>query len=394
MGGDWKVTKPFVPVLLTSSADAGGQPIPFPGASTPYQDNWRIYARSSSDDKSPIVALLTALDALRASKIPLTSNLQVLFEGEEEDGSPHLERVLMANQSLLAKDLLIFADGPVDQSGLPLICFGNRGIVDVSITVYGPLHQLHSGHYGNWAPNPAQRLVALLASMKDDRGHVLIDGFYDDVSPLSDIEKRALASAPPNDADLLRKFGLAQPETVGLRQVEAIEQPSLNIDGLQSGWVGAQSKTIIPENATASIDMRLVKNISIDSQFQRLLAHVRKQGFHVTTMEPTAGEREKYSKIARVTMGPSYPASRTSMDLPVSRALVGVVEQAEGRVVELPTMGGSGPTYIFERLGIPFIVLPMVNFDNNQHSTDENLRVGNLWYGVEVYAAVLAGLRW
>ncbi len=301
----------------------------------------------------------------------------------------------MAHRELLGGDLLVLADGPVDQSGRQLVFFGNRGLVDVTITVYGPVRSLHSGHYGNWAPNPAQRLAALLASMKNAQGHVLIEGFYDDVTPLSEIEHRAIAEAPSNEAMLLDEFGLAESEGGGKRLVELIHQPSLNIDGLTSGWVGAQSKTIIPERATASLDLRLVKDVRPERQFGRVLAHIRKQGYFVTSQEPTAEERRKYSRIARVTMGPSYPAARTSMDLPVSRALVRVLNEAvEGTVVQLPTLGGSGPMYIFENLQVPFVGVPMVNYDNNQHGPNENLRLGNLWRGIEIYAAILASLHW
>ncbi len=340
----WIDTTPFQPALRTNSIEAGGKLIPFPERPAAYQDDWRIYARSASDDKSPIVAILTALDALRAEKIPLGVNLKLVLEGEEEAGSPNLERTLMAHRELLGGDLLVLADGPVDQSGRQLVFFGNRGLVDVTITVYGPVRSLHSGHYGNWAPNPAQRLAALLASMKDAQGRVLVEGFYDDVTPLSEAERRAIAEAPSNEAMLLGEFGLAESEGGGKGLVELIHQPSLNIDGLASGWVGAQSKTIIPESATASLDLRLVKDVRPERQFARVVAHIRKQGYFVTSQEPTAEERRKYPRIARVTMGPSYPAARTSMDLAVSRTLVRVANEAvEGTVVQLPTLGGSGP---------------------------------------------------
>jgi acetylornithine deacetylase/succinyl-diaminopimelate desuccinylase-like protein len=191
----WHGTKPFVPALRTNSIDAGGKLIPFPPAGTPYQDNWRLYARSSGDDKSPIIALLAAIDALRARRIPLAVNVKLVSEGEEEAGSTHLEETLMAHRDLLHGDLLISADGPVDQGGRPLLYFGNRGVMSVGITVIGPLHPLHSGHYGNWAPNPAMRLSRLLASMEDSSGHVLIDHFYDGRVPPDPAERKAIAEA-------------------------------------------------------------------------------------------------------------------------------------------------------------------------------------------------------
>src|SRR6202040_1876114 len=224
--------KPFEPVLRDAAIEAGGKRIPFPENSAQhravYNDDWRIYARSSSDDKSPIVALLAALDALRAKQIPLGVNLKVIFEGEEEAGSTNLSHTLELHKNLLGADLLITADGPVHQSGRQLVFFGNRGDIGLDITVYGPVRALHSGHYGNWAPNPAMELSRLLASMKDENGRVLIEGYYDDVVPLSPIEKEALSKMPDNDAELERKLGIAKPEGGGKKLVELIHEPSLN----------------------------------------------------------------------------------------------------------------------------------------------------------------------
>jgi acetylornithine deacetylase/succinyl-diaminopimelate desuccinylase-like protein len=391
----WAGTKPWEPALRTKSLDAGGALIPFPPEGTPYQDDWRIYARSASDDKSPIVALLAALDALRAKKIPLAVNLKLILDSEEEAGSPNLGKVLAEHGDLFRGDVLLTIDGPVHQSGRPLLFFGNRGVTDVNITVYGPTRALHSGHYGNWAPNPAFHLARLLGSMKDTTGRVLIEGFYDDIAPLSEREKQALAELPANDADLMRELHFAKPEGGGKKLVQLINQPSLNVRGIQSGYVGAQSQNIIPTKAEVSLDLRLVKNIDPQRQVERLIAHVRKQGFYVTSEEPTNEEREKYPFIARVTSGPGYPASRTPMDLPVSRAVVRVVEEAMGApVVKMPTLGGSAPMYLFENLKLPVIGVPIVNHDNNQHSENESLRIGNFWRGMEIFGAILAELGW
>ena len=391
----WTGSGPFEPVLRTGALEAGGKTIPFPASPAHYEDDWRIYARAASDDKAPIVAILAALDALRAKKIPLAVNLKLLLEGEEEAGSPDLERVVNAHRDLLAGDVFINADGPVDQSGLPLIDFGNRGDVDVQITVYGPVRPLHSGHYGNWAPNPAFHLARLLASMKDVQGRVLVDGFYDDVVPLSPLERRALDEMPANDAALMRVLEFGQPEGGGKKLVELINLPSLNIRGLRSAYVGAQSQNVVPDRAEASLDLRLVKNISPEKQFERLVAHIRKQGFFVTGEEPTADERRTHAFVARVTSDGGYPSSRTPMDLPVAQAMVRVIAQATGAsVVKMPTMGGSSPMYIFERLGLPVIGLPIANYDNNQHSHNENMRLGNFWRAIDIFGAILADLRW
>jgi acetylornithine deacetylase/succinyl-diaminopimelate desuccinylase-like protein len=395
----WTDGKPFEPVLRDAAIEAGGKRIPFPENSAQhravYNDDWRIYARSSSDDKSPIVALLAAIDALRAKKIPLAVNLKVIFEGEEEAGSTNLQRTLELHKNLLGADLLITADGPVHQSGRPLVFFGNRGDIGVDITVYGPVRALHSGHYGNWAPNPAMELSRLLASMKDADGRVLISGYYDDVTALGDAEKKALAEMPENDADLERELGIAKPEGGGKKLVELIMQPSLNIRGLRSAYVGEQAQNVVPDRAEASLDARLVRGEDPQQKFDQISLFIRKQGFYVIGREPTMEERRRYPLIAKVTNEGGYRASRTPMDLPVSKALVQVVQGATGNTtVVAPTLGGSVPMYIFEDLGLPWIGVPIVNYDNHQHSSDENLRLGQFWRGMEIYGAILADLNW
>jgi acetylornithine deacetylase/succinyl-diaminopimelate desuccinylase-like protein len=395
----WTDGKPFEPVLRDAAIEAGGKRIPFPENSAQhraiYNDDWRIYARSSSDDKSPIVALLAAIDSLHAKKIPLAVNLKVIFEGEEEAGSTNLQRTLELHKNLLGADLLITADGPVHQSGRPLVFFGNRGDIGLDITVYGPVRALHSGHYGNWAPNPAMELSRLLASMKNADGRVLIDGYYDDITPLGDAEKKALAEMPANDADLEHELGIAKPEGGGKKLVELIMQPSLNIRGLRSAYVGEQAQNVVPDRAEASLDARLVRGEDPQQKFDQIVAFIRKQGYYVTDREPTIEERRAHPLVAKIANEGGYRASRTPMDLPVSKALVQVVQGATGNTtVVAPTLGGSVPMYIFEDLGLPWIGVPIVNYDNHQHSSDENLRLGHLWRGMEIYGTILADLNW
>lgn len=396
----WTDGKPFEAVLRSGSIESGGKRIPSPTESPEhhaiYSDDWRIYARSASDDKSPIVALLAALDALRASKIPLAVNLKLILEGEEEAGSQNLERVLLAHKNLLDADLLISGDGPVHQSGRPLVFFGNRGILGFQLTTYGPIRALHSGHYGNWAPNPGFALARLLTSMKSSDGKVLIDGFYEDIVPLNTTEKDALAAMPNNDEDIRRELQFAKPQSGGLHLAESLQFPSLNIRGLRSAYVGEESQNVVPEKATAAMDIRLVKGEDPDKKFEQVLNYIRKQGFYVTANEPTNEERLAHAEIARVVKDSSnYPSSRTSMELPVSQALVKTVQEAtNGETVVAPMLGGSVPMYIFEKLEMPWIGVPIVNYDNHQHSSDENLRLGQFWKGIEVYAAILADLDW
>jgi acetylornithine deacetylase/succinyl-diaminopimelate desuccinylase-like protein len=394
----WTDGKPFEPVLRSDSIETGGKRIPFP-ENTPqhpaiYEDDWRIYARSSSDDKSPIIALLAAIDALRAKNIPLSVNLKVIFEGEEEAGSPDLEHTLLLHRNLLDADVLITADGPVHQSGRPLIFFGNRGVLGFDVTVYGAMRALHSGHYGNWAPNPALELARLLASMKDETGQVVIPGFYDDVIPLGPVEQKALEAMPDNDAQLARDLQIAKPDGAGKKLVELLQQPSLNIRGMRSAYVGEQALNVVPEKAEASLDVRLVKGEDPDKKYQQILEYIRKQDFFIASAEPTKEERLAHDRVAKLTKGDfNYPASRTSMQLPISQLLISVVQAATNKdAVVAPTLGGSVPMYIFENLKIPWVGVPIVNYDNHQHSSDENLRLGHLWRGIEIYAAILAGL--
>jgi acetylornithine deacetylase/succinyl-diaminopimelate desuccinylase-like protein len=388
---EW-ATPPFSPVLRSGAIEKDGQVIPLPPPGTPFNPEWRIYARSASDDKAPILALVTALDALRAARVPLKSHVKFVFEGEEEAGSENLERILQAHRSLLTGDVWLICDGPVHQTRRPLVAFGARGVATVDITVYGPRRELHSGHYGNWAPNPAMELARLVASMKDAAGRVLIDGFYDGVEPLTAIERRAIAEAPPVEEDLKRELWLGSTEAQPRRLNESLALPSLNIRGMASSRTGAEASNVIPATATASIDIRLVKGVDKDLTVRRFLDHVRKQGFFVVDTEPDAAVRLAHPKVARVAVGQhGYNAVRTPMDLPVSQEIVRTVESAVGPAVKLPTMGGSVPLEMIERaLGTRTVSVPIANHDNSQHSFNENLRVKNLWDGIEVLAALLA----
>jgi acetylornithine deacetylase/succinyl-diaminopimelate desuccinylase-like protein len=292
---------------------------------------------------------------------------------------------------MLAADVWLCADGPVHQTRRQAIYFGVRGVVKVDITVYGANRGLHSGHYGNWSPNPAMRLAKLLASMKDDDGRVLVEGFYEDVTPLGAEEKQALKEMPATDEELRRELGLSATDGAGRTLVELINEPSLNIDGLRSEDVGERSRTIIPSEAIATVDMRLVKGIDPRRQVERLIAHIKKQGYRVVSGEPDKETRLKHPLIARVTSEDGYRAVRTSMSLPISKKIVSAIEQALGqKPVLTPTLGGSVPLYILETATqAPQIGVPIVNHDNNQHSSNENVRIQNLWDGIDIFAALM-----
>jgi len=387
---EWS-TPPFTPTLRSGPVEGGGRIIPLPPQGEPLDPESRLYARSAGDDKAPIIALMAAVDAIRAAGLKMKSNIKFAFEGEEEAGSANLEKILAANKELFAGDLWLMCDGPVHQTRRQLIYFGARDGVRLDLTVYGPKSELHSGHYGNWAPNPALLLARLLVSMKDEAGRVLVDRFYDGIEPLSDMEKRAITDAPDIDAQLMREFWLGSTEGTPKKLVELITQPSLNIRGLASSRIGAEASNVIPASAAASIDIRLVKGMDPRRTVDRVIGHIRKQGFFVVERPPSAEVRMTHAKVvwvdqARVGLG----AVRTPMDLPISQEVIRVVESVRGPAVKLPSTGGNLPLANIERpLGTRTIIVPIANHDNNQHSFDENLRIQNLWDGIELMAALL-----
>jgi acetylornithine deacetylase/succinyl-diaminopimelate desuccinylase-like protein len=370
---EWETGEPFKPVVKEVNGEQ------------------RIYARGAGDDKAAIFAQLTALDALKSAHIPLKDNIRFVWEGEEESGSAHLEKILMANRELIGGDVWLVCDGPVDQTRVQTLIFGARGDTRMQITVYGPLRSLHSGHYGNWAPNPAMRLAQLLAGMKDANGKVLIPHFYEGAKPLGEVERKALAAAPANDELLRQEFALGSTDGGGRHLLEVINEPSLNINGISAGQTGAKSTNSIPTTATANIDLRLVVGIDWKIQQQRVIDYVRSQGYVVMRTGPTKEELLAYPKLAVVEGDQGENASRTPMDLPIAADVIKAVESARGKVILLPTSGATVPMDVMERAAMTHtIMVPIANHDDNQHAANENLRLENLWNGIETMAALLS----
>ncbi|HZM80426.1 MAG TPA: M20/M25/M40 family metallo-hydrolase [Candidatus Limnocylindrales bacterium] len=384
--GDWR-TPPFEPTLCTPD----GHAIPFPANGDPIDDDWRIYARAAADDKAPFAALLTALDALRDAGAGLAVNLVFCFEGEEESGSPHLRGYLRALHDRLRADAWLFCDGPVHHSGAPQIILGVRGYTGFDLTVYGPLAELHSGHFGNWAPNPALDLVRLLATCKDDAGTVTIDGFYDGTRPVTDADRAALRALPAVEPALLDRLGLAEAEVPGDRLIDRMMRPSFNLRGLSAADVGPLARNVIPTQATASVDIRLAAGDDPDRMLELVRDHVARHGYHIVNREPTDQERSAHRRLARFTPTAGYPAVRVPADLPIVGQLVRAATVASGReAVILPTVGASLPLHdLVDVLRVPTVILPIANPDNNQHAANENLRIGQLWYGVDLWALLL-----
>ena len=370
---EWEGNAPFTPVIREVNGEN------------------RIFARSASDDKGAIMAQLAALDALRAARIPFRSNIRFVWEGEEEAGSPHLEAILKANRDLIHGDVWLVCDGPVDQSGQQTVVFGARGDTHVEITLFGAIRGLHSGHYGNWAPNPAMMLAQLLAGMKDLEGNVLIPHFYDGISPLGTLEKEAIAEAPVNDDALRQELGLGHVDGAGRKLLELLNLPSLNINGMAAANVGARANNVIPSRAVADLDLRLVVGEHWQEQQQRVIDYIRSQGYFVVDSEPSRDVLLAHPRVAMVKGDEfSYDAIRTPMDLPMAEEVIAAVESARGKVVKWPTMGGSVPLGAMERAADTHtITIPIANHDNNQHSSNENIRLQNLWDGIETMAALM-----
>jgi acetylornithine deacetylase/succinyl-diaminopimelate desuccinylase-like protein len=389
---EWK-TDPFDAVLTSAAWHAGGEELPYPGPGELIDPEWRIYARGASDDKAPFAALTAALDALDAAGVERTVNLVFLFESEEEAGSPHLGDYMVALADRLEADGWLLCDGPVHQSRVPQISFGVRGYCGFEVTVYGPERELHSGHYGNWVPNPAMELAALLASCKDGAGRVTIDDFYADTRPLTEADLAAIEDLPSVEEQLQHELGFGGPEVGESGYATRLMEPSFNIRGLQSAATGVAARNVLPAEARASVDLRLAAGDDPRRMLERVQAHFERRGYVVLDREPTAAERRSHRYLLRMERDPGYRAARIPMDAPLAGLLLDAAAAASGEtVVALPTFGGSVPLYQFEDLlGAPVAIVPIANHDNNQHAPDENIRVGNLWYGMDLWATILTG---
>lgn len=385
---------PFTPVLYDNSMRKGGKVIDLPNTGDEIGEDWRIYARSASDDKAPLLALWSAMDALNEAGIGYNANIKLFFDGEEESSSPHVMTYLNTYAELFEDiDVWMLCDGAVFQDGSPQLKFGGRGVTSMEITAYGARAPLHSGHYGNWAPVPGQMIARLLTSMKAEDGTVLIDGFYDSTTPISAYEREQLNNVPNIDEQLKEELGLAFTEGNGQNLFERALVPSLTIRGLSSGNIGSKSRNIIPPTATATIGMRLVKGNDPENMLDLAEAHFRKQGWHIVREDPDMETRRKYPKILKVIRNKNgFPAGKVAMDNEKVQPVIDAAKKyIDPDIILIPSSAGSNRVYqiIFEVLNKPGISINMVNHDNNQHAANENVRIGNLWYGVKLMAMLL-----
>jgi acetylornithine deacetylase/succinyl-diaminopimelate desuccinylase-like protein len=235
----------------------------------------------------------------------------------------------------------------------------------------------------------------LIAGMRDSEGRILIPGFADDVRPLTDAEKAAVAALPPVEDQLRREFGLGRSEGAEGLTASTL-RPALNVRGFRAGHVGEAAQNAVPVTATISIDFRLVPNQTPERVRERVEAFLRHKGWTIVHEEPDMKARLAHRRIVRLEWGGGYPSYRADMDDPAARAVIAAANKAAGApVAVLPTMGGSVPIHMFHRtFGVPIINLPIANHDNSQHAANENLRLKNLWDGVRTYAVLMAELDW
>lgn len=340
----------------------------------------RIFARGAGDNKGQLYAQLMGIRELvkfKGGSPPL--NIKCIFEGEEETGSPNLEGFVRAHRDLLKADLVYTSDGPVHESGRPMLVFGVRGLLYVELTARGASRDLHSGNWGGPIPNPAWDLVHLLATMKDGEGRVTIGGFYDDVKAPTAKEKDALTRIPLDRASVAKGLGLKTSQIPGGSEFYAklMVEPTLNIAGIYGGYTGKGSKTVIPASASVKMDMRLVRDQDPQDIFRKLERHVEQHSSGVEIKK----------------MGTSLP-SRTDLEdrfaLPIARA---VRDATKLRPVIYPSLGATLPDYVFTQvLGVPSIIVPYANIDEGNHGPNENLKVENFLRGIKSSAAVMESI--
>ncbi len=386
----WDQKSPFLPVLKEPMGKDQWKDISFDRLKTAYNPEWRIFARSSSDSKGPAMSLISALKILKNKKKKPAYNIKVIMDFQEELGSPLLPKAVEQNQDLLRADMVLIMDGTRHLSNLPTLTYGARGIATATLKVFGPKVPLHSGQYGNFAPNPVFNTARLLGKLKDENGRVTLPGFYDGIS-LSEAEKKILNSLPENLDSIKHELGIAAYDKVGASYQEALQYPSLNIRGLEAAYVGKEVRTIIPNEVIVEIDMRLVPESDGDKLMNSLRQYIVNEGYHLVDSIPSEEERSSHSKLASFTYKLGSKAFRTDFDTNAGQMLNKALNRIFGdEIVNMRTTGGSQPIGAFiETLGIPAVSIRIPNPDNNIHGPNENLRLGNYLEGIQSCLAIL-----
>ncbi|MBS9464044.1 M20/M25/M40 family metallo-hydrolase [Flagellimonas sp. 389] len=386
----WNQENPFDPVLKECIGNECTN-IPWERLSQKFNPDWKVFARSASDSKGPAIAFIQALRILHEKKINPRFNIKVIMDFQEELGSPTLPELVRNNRNRLSADAMLIMDGTRPPANLPTLTFGARGIATMRLTVYGAYKNLHSGQYGNYAPNPVFNLSRLLGSMKDEEGRVLIPGYYDGIE-LTEDQKNLINTVPENKEELLTTLGIAKNEAIGKTYQEALQYPSLNVRGLRAAWVEDEVRTIIPSEALAEIDMRLVPETPAERQIQLVTDFIRSKEFHILDQEPTEDERKKYAKLIKIESRIGSRPFRTPLDSHLGNWLGSAMAHVfgEGNFIRMQSTGGSQPIAPFiSELGIPAISVRIPNPDNSIHAPNENLRLGNFHEGLKMCLGTL-----
>ena len=391
----WNQENPFIPVYKLKEdgkfVDYDSNKLANIDYETLEERDIRIFARASSDAKGPVMMLIQAMKFMNSKNIDNKFNLKLIMDFEEEKGSPSLPDAVKKHSTILKSDALLIFDGPQHESDLPTLNFGNRGISSITLKTYGPVVPQHSGHFGNYAPNPVFRMSNILSSMKDENGIVKIKGYYDGIT-ISDQVKKYLDNVPDDEESMLNKMQFKKPESVGNSYQEAIQFPSLNVRGIRAGWVEDEVRTIVPSECIAEIDVRLVIESDGYRLHELIKKHIEGLGYVVLDHEPSKEERMKYDKIVKFNSTISYPAFRTDIDSNLGNWLSETLTRTFGvEPVLRRTSGGSVPISPFVNvLNIPAVGVPTVNKDNNQHSPNENIKLINYIKGIESFVGILS----
>ncbi len=340
-----------------------------------------LYGRGASDMKGQVVITLSAVEAwMNNGGLPV--NVKFLIEGEEEIGSPHLGQVIAENKVLLKCDFALNTDTGMLGAELPTITYGLRGLAYFEIRVQGPKHDLHSGIYGGVVHNPAQALCELIAGMHDADGRVTLPGFYDRVKPLDEEERRELARLPLDDSFYLQQTGA--PALFGEKGYSPVERigarPTLEVNGLLSGFTSEGAKTVLPAKAMTKISMRLVPDQDPEEVHQQLIAYMK-------THAPKTVQWEVISMAGA-------PASLTDRHIPAVRAMSQALEATWGKLPVFRREGGSVPvvSQMHTILGIESVLTGFGLPDDNLHAPNEKIHLPTFLRGVEAVARFLGVL--
>lgn len=386
----WDQEDPFVPVLKEKSSEGDWKQIPWTSLETQINDDWRVFARAAADDKAPIIMLLSALELMKKENLEPKFNIKIIFDLEEEYSSNGFLSTLSKYKERYQADHMIIMDGPAHNSNRPTLTFGCRGIATCDITTYGAKLPMHSGHYGNYSPNPVFELSRILATMKDEDGRVLVKDYYEGIEITDDVAE-ILNGVPDSKEAINRAMLIHEEEKVGGNYQEALQYPTLNVRQIGTSWKGEGLKTVIPETATAHIDVRLVVETDRVVQLDKIEEHLKGLGYLVLDRDPTDEERLKNKKIVKFRRSKGVNAFRTELNSAFGQKLRSALTQSFGKEpVSIRTMGGTVPIIpAINALKIPAIIVPMVNMDNNQHSPNENIRIGNIRDGIKICLSIL-----